>query len=73
MCPVCLDRLKNMIFMCGHGTCQMCGDRMSECPICRKPVEKRIILYWDDRLFIFRIDNLLDFLEKINNIVDIKR
>ena len=35
MCPVCLDRLKNMIFLCGHGTCQMCGDRMSECPICR--------------------------------------
>ncbi|XP_070396525.1 E3 ubiquitin-protein ligase MIB1 isoform X1 [Dermacentor albipictus] len=45
MCPVCLDRLKNMIFLCGHGTCQMCGDRMSECPICRKAVEKRILLY----------------------------
>lgn len=45
MCPVCLDRLKNMIFLCGHGTCQMCGDQMSECPICRKPVEKRILLY----------------------------
>lgn len=45
MCPVCLDRLKNMIFLCGHGTCQMCGDRMKECPICRKVVEKRILLY----------------------------
>ncbi|XP_070556888.1 LOW QUALITY PROTEIN: E3 ubiquitin-protein ligase MIB1-like [Ptychodera flava] len=45
MCPVCLDRLKNMIFLCGHGTCQMCGDRMTECPICRKAVEKRILLY----------------------------
>ena len=45
MCPVCLDRLKNMIFLCGHGTCQMCGDRMSECPICRKTVERRILLY----------------------------
>merc|ERR1712029_968789 len=45
MCPVCLDRLKNMIFLCGHGTCQMCGDRMSECPICRKVVERRILLY----------------------------
>ncbi|CAH0390695.1 unnamed protein product [Bemisia tabaci] len=45
MCPVCLDRLKNMIFLCGHGTCQMCGDKMSECPICRKSVEKRILLY----------------------------
>ncbi|XP_047739586.1 E3 ubiquitin-protein ligase mib1 [Hyalella azteca] len=45
MCPVCLDRLKNMIFLCGHGTCQMCGDRMVECPICRKPVEKRILVF----------------------------
>ena len=44
-CPACMDRLKNMIFMCGHGTCQMCGDRMHECPICRKTIEKRILLY----------------------------
>jgi len=44
-CPVCLDRLKNLIFLCGHGTCQACGDRIVECPICRKPVEKRILLY----------------------------
>lgn len=45
MCPVCMDRIKNMIFLCGHGTCQLCGDRISECPICRKAVEKRILLY----------------------------
>jgi Zinc finger, C3HC4 type (RING finger) len=46
MCPVCFDRLKNMVFLCGHGTCQMCGDRLtSGCPICRKPVEKTIILF----------------------------
>ena len=45
LCPVCLDRVKNMIFLCGHGTCQMCGDRVSECPICRKTVERRIQLY----------------------------
>ncbi|KAI1284962.1 E3 ubiquitin-protein ligase MIB1 [Halotydeus destructor] len=44
-CPVCFDRWKNMIFLCGHGTCQMCGDRIDECPICRKSVEKRILLY----------------------------
>ncbi|KAK7580386.1 hypothetical protein V9T40_001015 [Parthenolecanium corni] len=44
-CPVCLDRMRNLIFLCGHGTCQMCGDRMTECPICRKAIEKRILLY----------------------------
>ena len=45
MCPVCLDRLKNMYFLCGHGACQMCGDRVLECPICRKPVERRILVF----------------------------
>ncbi|CAH0404888.1 unnamed protein product [Chilo suppressalis] len=45
MCPICLDRLKNMIFLCGHGMCQMCGDRITTCPICRKQIEKRILLY----------------------------
>ncbi|XP_046857397.1 E3 ubiquitin-protein ligase MIB1-like isoform X2 [Xenia sp. Carnegie-2017] len=44
-CPVCLDKRKNLVFLCGHGTCQLCGDRMQECPICRKPVEKRILLF----------------------------
>ena len=44
-CPVCMDRLKNMVFLCGHATCQLCGDRMTECPICRKTVEKRVLLY----------------------------
>uniref|UniRef100_A0A1B0GCN7 RING-type E3 ubiquitin transferase n=1 Tax=Glossina morsitans morsitans TaxID=37546 RepID=A0A1B0GCN7_GLOMM len=46
MCPVCLDRIKNMVFLCGHGTCQMCGDQINGCcPICRKTVEKRILLF----------------------------
>lgn len=46
MCPVCFDRIKNMVFLCGHGTCQMCGDQIDGCPICRKTVEKRILLFW---------------------------
>ncbi|XP_048582357.1 E3 ubiquitin-protein ligase MIB1-like [Nematostella vectensis] len=45
MCPVCMDRRKNLIFLCGHGTCQLCGDRMQECPMCRKTVERRILLF----------------------------
>jgi len=44
-CPICMDRLKNMVFLCGHGVCQNCGDRIQECPICRKQIEKSIILY----------------------------
>ena len=45
LCPVCLDKLKNMIFLCGHGTCQNCGDQMKECPICRKEIQKKILIY----------------------------
>lgn len=45
MCPVCFDRIKNMVFLCGHGVCQFCGDQVEGCPICRKTVEKRILLF----------------------------
>ncbi|XP_062563815.1 E3 ubiquitin-protein ligase mind-bomb [Armigeres subalbatus] len=45
MCPVCFDRNKNMVFLCGHGTCQLCGDQIEGCPICRKTVEKRILMF----------------------------
>ncbi|KAG5673289.1 hypothetical protein PVAND_003349 [Polypedilum vanderplanki] len=45
MCPVCFDRIKNMVFTCGHACCQYCGDQIEDCPICRKTVEKRILLF----------------------------
>ncbi|RNA27483.1 E3 ubiquitin- ligase MIB1 [Brachionus plicatilis] len=45
MCPVCMDKQKNMVFLCGHGTCQLCGDQMNECPICRKLIQKKILIY----------------------------
>lgn len=45
MCPVCFDRTKNMVFLCGHAVCQYCGDQIEGCPICRKTVEKRILLF----------------------------
>lgn len=27
ICVICLDNVMNMVFLCGHGSCQMCGDR----------------------------------------------
>ncbi|RDD46134.1 E3 ubiquitin-protein ligase MIB1 [Trichoplax sp. H2] len=45
LCPVCMDRKKNLVFLCGHGICQMCGDRLVECPICRRSIEKKIVLF----------------------------
>jgi len=45
ICVICLDNVMNMVFLCGHGSCQMCGDRCSDCPICRKRIERKILLY----------------------------
>lgn len=45
LCQVCMDRKKNCAFLCGHGTCQLCADKITECPICRKPVGQKIILF----------------------------
>ncbi|VDM34128.1 unnamed protein product [Hydatigera taeniaeformis] len=44
-CPICLDRSRNLVFMCGHATCQWCGDQVAVCPICRRTVTGRIVLY----------------------------
>lgn len=45
ICAICLDKVMNMVFLCGHGVCQMCGDRCTDCPICRKKIERKILLY----------------------------
>jgi E3 ubiquitin-protein ligase mind-bomb len=44
-CQVCMDRRKNCVFLRGHGTCQLCADQIIECPICRKTVARKIILF----------------------------
>jgi E3 ubiquitin-protein ligase mind-bomb len=45
ICVICVDNIVNMVFLCGHGACQICGDKCSHCPICRKPIENKILLY----------------------------
>ena len=46
MCPVCVERRRNCVFLCGHGACQLCVDKMMECPICRKVITKIITYDW---------------------------
>ena len=45
MCSDCLERHRNCVFLCGHGACQLCADKMIECPICSKVIAKKIITY----------------------------
>jgi len=45
ICAICIDNIINMVFLCGHGACQPCGDKCTHCPICRKRIENKILLY----------------------------
>ena len=44
-CPICFVRRKNVVFSCGHGTCENCGKTLKICPICRKTIRKRTKFY----------------------------
>ena len=45
VCCICVERKKNVIFLCGHGTCRSCAEQLKTCPICQKPIEKKISTY----------------------------
>jgi E3 ubiquitin-protein ligase mind-bomb len=40
-----MERPKGIVFLCGHQTCRACADMIRECPICREPITKRIVMY----------------------------
>lgn len=44
-CSICLDNRRNIVFLCGHSACSDCAERLSMCHICRKVIEKKIVLY----------------------------
>ena len=44
-CTICMDRPKNVMFLCGHGTCDICSPSLNICPICRDPIEKKIPVF----------------------------
>ncbi|MCL7033570.1 hypothetical protein MKW94_008861 [Papaver nudicaule] len=45
VCPICFENSRNLVFGCGHLTCQGCGSDLSLCPICRTPITIRIKIY----------------------------
>lgn len=44
ICPLCLSKLKDMAFGCGHQTCCECGQELRLCPTCRSTITIRIKL-----------------------------
>lgn len=45
MCAICLERRRNVAFLCGHGTCADCASSLEVCPMCRKPILQKIQLF----------------------------
>lgn len=44
-CQICMERDKNMLFLCGHGACKECSERIEVCHICRTVIQNRIPIY----------------------------
>jgi hypothetical protein len=45
MCNICMESIKNVAFLCGHGSCSTCAQSLRSCHMCRLPITQRINLY----------------------------
>lgn len=45
MCSICMERRRNVAFLCGHGACEHCAAPLKTCHMCRKIITKKINLY----------------------------
>ncbi|VEN54035.1 unnamed protein product, partial [Callosobruchus maculatus] len=44
-CSICMERKRNIVFLCGHGACSRCADTLKTCHMCRKTITKKIPIY----------------------------
>nr|XP_054917626.1 E3 ubiquitin-protein ligase MIB2-like isoform X4 [Dermacentor andersoni] len=44
-CGICMERQRNVAFLCGHTSCAICAENLSVCHMCRKPISKKITLF----------------------------
>ncbi len=45
LCLICMERRRNVAFLCGHQACSQCGESLAFCHMCREPVGRKIYLY----------------------------
>jgi E3 ubiquitin-protein ligase mind-bomb len=45
LCSICMERKKNVAFLCGHGACSQCVETLRCCHMCRGPISQKINLY----------------------------
>ncbi|XP_037513478.2 E3 ubiquitin-protein ligase MIB2-like [Rhipicephalus sanguineus] len=46
-CNICMEKPRDVVFLCGHGSCKVCAGNMDLCHMCRVPIERKITLYLD--------------------------
>lgn len=44
-CGICLDRMRDVAFLCGHSSCYECSINLQLCHICRRNIDHKIKLY----------------------------
>jgi hypothetical protein len=44
-CSICMEESKQIVFQCGHLTCEKCAVPMSECPFCRREIQTKTRMY----------------------------
>ena len=44
-CCICTTRKKNVVFLCGHGSCQYCADQLKTCHICQTEITRKIQIF----------------------------
>jgi len=44
-CSICMERRRNVAFLCGHGACDNCSQTLRTCHMCRKIITRKINLY----------------------------
>ncbi|XP_072143326.1 E3 ubiquitin-protein ligase MIB2-like isoform X2 [Dermacentor andersoni] len=44
-CGICMERQRNVVFLCGHGACDVCVADLQACHMCRETITKKITIY----------------------------
>lgn len=44
-CSICMERRRNVVFLCGHSACDKCSHTLKICHMCRKTITKKINIY----------------------------
>lgn len=43
-CPICDQRVRNVVFLCGHSCCAPCSEPLTNCHVCSSPIGKKLTL-----------------------------